>query len=294
MAAASRRWHAGAGRSVSSANGRRSAASRDLLQDRREVLLKVGPVKRWIAWLCLVIATCHAAAAASAETWESRARPGVTQPVLVEIPDQPKAAAVLFAGGDGGVVFANSQLASFRSNFLMRSRAEFLKHGFVVVTLGAPSDRSAPNYLDDKFRTSKEHAEDVLAVVNSLRKRFGVPIWLVGTSRGTLSAAAAGLQLGKAIDGVVLTSTMADVVDLPINRFEVPVLMVHHERDGCRETYFRDARRTAKKIKAPRTELVPVSGGKDEGKPCQAMAYHGFNGIEAEVVAVIAQWTLRP
>ena len=251
-------------------------------------------MKWWIAWLFLAIASCHAAAAASAETWELQARRGVTQPVLIEIPEQPKAAVVLFAGGDGGVVFANNQLASFRSNFLLRSRAEFLEHGFVVATLGASSDRPAPNYLDDRFRASKEHAEDVLAVVNSLRKRFGVPVWLVGTSRGTLSAAAAGLQLGKAIDGVVLTSTMAVVADLPIDRFEVPVLMVHHERDGCRETYFREAKHTAEKMKAPRMELVSFSGGKDEGKPCQAMAYHGFNGIEAEVVAAIARWILRP
>jgi pimeloyl-ACP methyl ester carboxylesterase len=148
--------------------------------------------------------------------------------------------------------------------------------------------------LDDNFRKSQVHANDVLMVVSSLRKRFGVPVWLVGTSRGTFSAAAAGLKLGKAIDGVVLTATMADVVDLPIDRFEVPVLMAHHEADRCRETYFREARRTAEKIKAPRTELLRFSGGKDEGPPCQAMAYHGFNGIEPEVVASIAKWTLGP
>lgn len=251
-------------------------------------------IRRWIAWFGFAIAICHAAAVSSAETWELQARAGVTQPVLVEVPDQPRAAVVLFAGGDGGVVFASNDVFSYRANFLLRSRAEFLKHGFIVATFGAPSDRPAPNYLDDRFRKSKEHADDTRTVVDALRKRFSVPVWLVGTSRGTLSAAAVGLQLGKAIDGVVLTSTMADVIDLPIDRFEVPVLMVHHERDGCRETYFREARRTAEKIKAPRTEFVTISGGKDEGKPCQAMAYHGFNGIEAEVVAAIAKWIFRP
>jgi predicted esterase len=161
------------------------------------------------------------------------------------------------------------------------------------VTFGAPSDKRAPNYLDDNFRASKDHAEDIRAVVATLRGRFGVPVWLVGTSRGTLSAAAAGLHLGKAVDGIVLTATMADVIDLSIDRFEVPVLMVHHERDGCRETYFREARSTAAKLKAPRKELVTVSGGSSEGKPCQAMAYHGFNGIESEVVQRIARWILE-
>jgi hypothetical protein len=251
-------------------------------------------MRRRISWIGFAIASCHAAAVLAAETWELEARAGVTQPVLVEVPDQPKAAVVLFAGGDGGVLFASNDVVSYRANFLLRSRAEFLKQGFIVATLGAPSDRPAPNYLDDRFRKSKAHADDTRIVVDALRKRFSVPVWLVGTSRGTLSAAAAALQLAKAIDGVVLTSTMADVIDLPIDRFEVPVLMVHHERDGCRETYFREARRTAEKIKAPRSEFVAISGGKDEGKPCQAMAYHGFNGIEPEVVAAIAKWILRP
>jgi len=242
----------------------------------------------------LVLMTLAATSASAAETWALHTPRGATQPALIEAPDHPKGAVVLFAGGDGGVVFANDHPTRYRGNFLLRSRADFLKSGFVVATMGAASDRTAPAYLDDEFRKSKDHADDTRVVIDALRKRFGVPVWLVGTSRGTLSAAAVGLHLGKAIDGVVLTSTMADVAELPVDRFEVPVLMVHHERDGCRETFYREAKRTASRIRAPRTELVPLSGGKDEGKPCEAMAYHGFNGIEAEVVAAIANWILNP
>jgi len=246
-----------------------------------------------IARLWLVTASFVAAGAFGAETLELQTRPGVTQPVLVEAAAQPKAAIVIFAGGDGGVLFANNEASTFRANFLLRARPEFIKQGFVVVTFGAPSDRRAPKYLDDQFRTSKEHAEDIRAVVAAIRSRYGVPVWLVGTSRGTFSAASAGLQLGKSVDGVVLSSTMADVIDLPIDRFDVPVLMVHHERDACRETFLREARSTAAKIKAPRKELIVVGGGTSEGNPCQAMAYHGFNGIEAEVVQRIAAWMLQ-
>jgi hypothetical protein len=46
-------------------------------------------------------------------------------------------------------------------------------------------------------------------------------------------------------------------------------------------------------MKAPRKELVVVGGGTSEGNPCQALAYHGFNGIEAEVVQRIAAWMLQ-
>ena len=40
----------------------------------------------------------------------------------------------------------------------------------------------------------------------------------------------------------------------------------------------------------PRKELLTFEGGKTKGDPCQAMAYHGFNGIEQEVVTRVAEW----
>jgi hypothetical protein len=36
-----------------------------------------------------------------------------------------------------------------------------------------------------------------------------------------------------------------------------------------------------------------IEGGKNQGDPCEAMAYHGFNGIEPEVVEKIADWITR-
>lgn len=35
---------------------------------------------------------------------------------------------------------------------------------------------------------------------------------------------------------------------------------------------------------------MTVSGGKTKGKPCQAFAYHGFNGLEEKVVDEIKNW----
>jgi len=43
----------------------------------------------------------------------------------------------------------------------------------------------------------------------------------------------------------------------------------------------------------PRKELLTFEGGKSQGDPCNAMAYHGFNGIEQEVVTKIAEWITR-
>jgi hypothetical protein len=40
----------------------------------------------------------------------------------------------------------------------------------------------------------------------------------------------------------------------------------------------------------PVKELITFTGGITRGDPCQAKAHHGYNGIEAEVVAKIADW----
>jgi hypothetical protein len=44
----------------------------------------------------------------------------------------------------------------------------------------------------------------------------------------------------------------------------------------------------------PKKELVTFKGGGNRGDPCEAFAYHGFNGLEKEAVARIAEWILTP
>jgi hypothetical protein len=41
---------------------------------------------------------------------------------------------------------------------------------------------------------------------------------------------------------------------------------------------------------SPRKELLTMDGGQNRGDPCEAFAYHGFNGIERDVVAKLAVW----
>lgn len=241
-----------------------------------------------VAWLPALPA---AQVLAQAETlMVASPRPAVQQPLLLEGPMAPRAVALLFAGGNGGVVIADNAPASFKGNFLVRSRAQFHAAGIATALVGAASDRGSPEWLTDAFRASEAHAQDIAAAVDSLRSRFGRPVWLVGTSRGTLSAAAVGLQLGARVAGVVLTSGMTSVKELAIDRFAVPVLVVHHVRDTCRATDYRDLRQVTSKLAAPRTETITFSGGESRGPACEAFAYHGFNGIEAEVIATMARW----
>lgn len=71
------------------------------------------------------------------------------------------------------------------------------------------------------------------------------------------------------------------------------MLAVHHELDDCRVCAFADIPVLLPALRnSPRKELVTFRGGISQGDPCEARAYHGFNGIEADVVTRIGQWIL--
>ena len=115
-------------------------------------------------------------------------RPGITQRILVITPDKAKAAVILFAGGDGGLTLeADGRIPKLSGNFLLRSRQMFVDQGLTTVVIDAPSDRQSPPYLSG-FRQTDGHVADVKAVIAWLRQQSKIPVWLIGTSRGTQSA----------------------------------------------------------------------------------------------------------
>ena len=89
--------------------------------------------------------------------------------------------------------------------FLVRSRDKFADHNFMVAVVDAPSDQQQG--MNPMFRMSGAHAGDIGAVAAYLKEQADVPVWLVGTSMGTFSAARAAIA-AKGIDGLVLTSTI--------------------------------------------------------------------------------------
>jgi len=227
-------------------------------------------------------------------------RPDVTQRFLYLAPENPGAAIILFPGGHGGLqLSSDGTMAWGKKNFLVRSRDLFAQKGLSVVVVDAPSDRKNSAFIGG-FRQKPEHVEDIKAVIAWLKKQNNIPVWLVGTSRGTQSAAFIATQLSVkdgGPDGLVLTSTILSdnngrpVPDMPLRNITIPVLVVHHEQDGCKHCSYSDIPGLMNKLSAtPRHELISVKGGKDQGDPCEALAYHGFNGIENEVVSRIAEW----
>lgn len=248
----------------------------------------------------LIFLACLCSFAAVAEDIVTvSTRGGVTQSYLLSAPDAGKARAVaiLFPGGGGKADLERESARQVldRGNFLVRSRRLLAAGGIAAAVMDAPSDQ--PNGMEDEFRLGAAHTEDIGKVVTDLKSRFpGLPVFLVGTSRGTISAAAAGSRLDKAIEGVVLTASIflatrrqPGLSGFNFGSIPSPLLFVHHVNDGCAYTPYSSAKQLA-----DRYPLVTVSGGlPPRSKPCDAMSEHGFLGREAATVEAIAKWMLK-
>ncbi len=259
------------------------------------------PYLQLLGAMLLLVCSLLANAQAMQKVVDIPTRPGVTQRMLVLAPPEPKAAVVLFAGGHGGLqIFPNGSMKWGEGNFLVRTRQQFAEQGLLVVILDAPSDRQKPPFLQG-FRQRPDHAADTRAVIGWVRGTAKVPVWMVGTSRGTQSVGYLATELAglEGPDGIVLTSTILTddkgrpVPAMPLAKIHVPVLVVHHEQDGCAHcAYAQVPALMARLDQVPRRQLLSFKGGENKGDPCEAFAYHGFNGIERDVVAQIAGWIL--
>lgn len=221
-------------------------------------------------------------------------RPGATISFLALSPQTPpRAGVILFAGGDG--IIGNNQ-----QNFLLRVRGQFAAAGFLVVSLGMPSDHR--DGLNAKTRSAPDYAQDVAATIAWMRQHGADRIWLIGTSTGTISAANAASRLKPGtVDGLVMTSSFVPTpggsappidtwVSLP--SVAVPTLFVHNREDACATSPFANLQRLIDEFRhAPVKDLIAVSGGAPPTSgPCDAMSRHGYFGLEDQVVKDIVSW----
>jgi pimeloyl-ACP methyl ester carboxylesterase len=229
---------------------------------------------------------------------------GATQSFILIKPEKPLASVILFAGGHGALGLKSASAMQWGAgNFLVRSRETFAAHNFMVAVIDAPSDQQGG--MNAIFRMSRAHADDIGAVAAYLKKQASVPVWLVGTSMGTFSAAGGAIG-AKGIDGLVLTSTITrakpewkiaksypdSVASMALHEITVPTLIVSHQKDRCAVTPAVDAPKLRTRLTKARTVAISVLDGGDppQSEPCEAKSQHGFLGIETTAVDTIARY----
>jgi len=259
-----------------------------------------------VLWAVVMAEPMPAAAAAPAAARDIvtvPTRPGVTVRVLLVSPaGEPAATLLMFPGGFGDNHFSERDGTIVPGgNFLVRTARHFAARGILVAVIDTPSDE--PKGMDDAFRMGKAHVEDVTKVLQALEARAPAPIFLAGTSRGTLSAAFLAASIKDPhVKGLVLTTSLGDagrgrnravtVYDAPLKRITMPVLVVHHQQDACWASPFGAATGIPAALSGSvKVDFVAVSGGDPpRSEPCETFAAHGFVGRELLVVGVIADW----
>jgi len=237
-----------------------------------------------------------------------------TRYALAGPPEPPPAggrvALVLLPGGGGHLdLDAQGCPRALAGNSLVRKLPLLHGAGFVTALVDAPSDHPGDEGLGG-FRVTRDHADDLGRVIADVRRRTRGPVWLIGTSRGAISAANAAARLAASggPDGLVLTSAVMSggtggqrpyvrqtVFDADLEAIRVPVLVVGHAADSCLRSPATMMERITARTSGAREQVVTVTGGPG-GRAlasldaCQGRSPHGFVDQEAEVVAGIARF----
>jgi len=227
----------------------------------------------------------------------------------LNVPEGAKGSLILLAGGAGFLdLDAQGCPQKLKGNSLVRFQTLFQRDGFATALVDAPSDYQGPDGLG-AFRAQPAHAEDIGAVIADLRKRIPGPVWVVGTSRGAISAANAASRIPGSAgpDGVVLTSavtvgtahgrkawTAQTVYDAPLEQIRVAFLIVGHAQDACMRSPASGMTGVAERVRSTPKQVVTVEGGPGATKQgleaCEGRSPHGYWEQDAEVEAGIVRF----
>ena len=199
---------------------------------------------------------------------------GGSRAVLIR-PKAVRASVILMPGGNGAIQAGDhGDIHGLLGNQLVRTRNAYAARGLAVLVTDAG--------------TNLKSAVDYMAAI----KR---PVTVIATSRGT-QRAAEGIAGGARPDALVLTSgflspesggggTVMSILGSPS---ALPrTLVIHHRQDGCKFTQPAGVDPFIK-WSAGRARVRWLSGGADEGDPCEARGHHGFNGLDGQVVGLAA------
>lgn len=240
---------------------------------------QIKPLVSWL-WILSIVFWCGSVKAQSTEhdvlITTARYEDGEIVPYMLTRINlsQARYALVLMPGRagtldprlyEGKLVFQASQ------NFLIRSRALFADDQTVVASTDSTGS-----------------AERMSAIVRDLRSRYpNAAIYIIGTSRSTMSTMQLAERMDGQVTGFVHTGSMSSIATFDTRNLKSNHLLVHHINDACGLTGFSGALHNHEKFG---TTLIAIKGGIASGDPCEAWGHHGFNGVEQETVSKIKEW----
>ena len=262
--------------------------------------MNMKPLKSTFRSLFFVWAILGSALAWSREVITADlARTHEGQPVvisaLLQMAPQPNGRAVLIFPGWPGIprIETKEGMPSF---FYLQEHFEKMRPalhaaGISTVTVDCPTDQWGvrgpnPSACDDRYRSSEQHAKDVLELIRKLKSTKNLDqLFIMGHSYGAISSHWLSVYLSKDdIQAVIHSATQSVGGGGPytqyassMNRFKhaeskVPYVYLHHQNDLCRFTPYGYAEKHA-----PKGQLMTVIGGNRWSEPCGKASYHSYS-----------------
>lgn len=209
---------------------------------------------------------------------------------------KPAATLIFLPGGDGRIGLTDSTTSlsgPFEVGLRPLSDHRSASGRLNVVVVDSPSTLHEGTQYPTS-RAQSEHLMRIESVVLYYKERLGRPIWIMGHSNGAVSATEFYKYLQKnkkesLVAGIVY-SAARHFADFSSATTNLPVLFLHHEKDGCFATTLAASKEVfarLKKVDAAKVEFVTIKGGTTApGHPCTS-GYHMYHGAGYEVYTAI-------
>ena len=272
------------------------------------------PLKNTCALLSIVIGAfvfplAHAKEVVSVELARKSGDKPITISALIQMAPQPNGTALFIFPGWPGI--PRIEVKNGEPAYLyLQAHVELMRPtleaaGISTVTVDCPTDQwgfrgPSPSACDDNYRSSIQHAEDVRALIQQIKKQKGInKVVIMGHSYGAISShwLSANLtpdDIHSAIHsasqtiagGGSFTQYASSMFKFKHSEAKVPFVYLHHKDDLCRFTPYNYAVKHAKP-----GQLITVIGGNRLSEPCGKASFHGYSertaGLSEALVAYL-------
>ena len=248
---------------------------------------------RCLQWLGISLMLWVSTAEASSRVETLVFSDGQSLRMVYSAPEHPTAILLMLPGGSGRVGLDKAGQPRHARDFTVRTRADWLARGYAVAL-----PDSTDHYNLRGQRHTQAYAEDVSRIIDRLRQQSSLPIFLIGTSQGSIAALNVAAHVPD-IKGIALAESVTvkgrsgeTVFDASPSTVSVPVLIVANRQDRCWVAPPDHASRLAAALTAsPDVRVMQVDGGTQKSsRACGALSPHGYYGIERTVMDEIDHW----
>ncbi len=238
------------------------------------------------------VASAFSAAPVQVSAPAGSSNPSPTFTLLYEV-ENPQLTLLTVLGGEGRVGINEASTGTRNQTAQMAqilTRKDFTPLRINIVVFDSPVE-----LFPSRARAESDHLDRVESVVRFYQDRFKMPVWLLGHSNGTISVTEYlnRKQVATPVAGAVLSGSVYQI-NLK-DGMNLPLLFLHHEEDGCKNTPFSYAKRNfqqAKGFNKSLTEFLVVKGGEEQGDPCRN-GKHMYLGSYEEAARQLADFLVR-